>query len=64
MVDDKIHDDVNSALVRLARQHIEVRERSIHRVDVLIIGNIVAKIKLRRGIAEEIQMASTPSVCK
>src|ERR1035437_9704775 len=51
VVDHKIHDDADIALMRLARQGIEVRQSAIHRIDILVIGYIVAKVELRRRIA-------------
>ena len=48
MIDNKIEDDVDVVLLGFAGQQIKVRQRSIHGIDVLVIGDVVAKVYLRR----------------
>ena len=43
-----MHADV--ALVGLGHQAVEVRQRAVLRIDVLVVGDVVAEIDLRRGI--------------
>ena len=47
----EIHNDPDLTLLALRNHVIEVVQVSIHRVDVSIIGNVIAKIHLRRRIA-------------
>src|SRR5271166_538535 len=48
MVDYKIEDDVNVALLGLAGERVEIRQRSVHGVDVFIVRNVIAEVNLRR----------------
>src|ERR1700691_130924 len=50
MVENKIHDDANITLSCVVRQMIEVFQRSIHGVDIFVVGNVVPEINLRGGI--------------
>ena len=49
MIDHKIKDDTDVALFCLTGQYIKIRQSTVHGIDVLVIGNVVAKIHLRRG---------------
>src|SRR2546427_3506618 len=48
VVHHEIQDDANVPGFALTRHAIEIREGAVHRIDVLIVGNIVAKIYLWR----------------
>ena len=48
VIDNKIHHDLEPALVGLGQQLIHVVECAEQRINVLIVGNIVAIIVLRR----------------
>ncbi len=48
VVDDKIENDSYVALFSFGDQAVEIRERSVHGIDVFVIRNVVAEIDLRR----------------
>ena len=50
VVDYKIENDANPLRLRPGLQMIKIVQSSIHRIDVLEVRDIVAKIDLRRGI--------------
>jgi hypothetical protein len=50
VVHHHIHDDADIALLRLRDQAVEVSQRAVLRVDVLVIGDVVPEIDLRRRI--------------
>ena len=47
MVDHQIHHDLQTALVRFGKQLVHILQRAEQRIDILIIGNIVAIVILR-----------------
>ena len=51
VVQHQVHDDANAVLLRVLLHLVEVGERAIDRIDVFVVGNVVAEIDLRRGIA-------------
>ena len=51
VVDDEIHDDADVLFLGSFRQVVEISQGSIHWIDVLVIGNVIAEIDLRRRIA-------------
>ena len=50
MVDDQVHDEAHAAFVDVREQAVEVRERPKHRVDVVVVGDVVAVVGLRGGV--------------
>src|SRR5690606_16879535 len=50
MVHDQVSDDVQAARVRLFEQALEVLQRTIVRVDVVEVRNIVPVVLQRRGV--------------
>ena len=48
VVDHQIHHDLQTALVRFGKQLVHILQRAEQRIDILIIGNIVAVVVLRR----------------
>ena len=48
MVHDKIKNDMNISLSGLAGQVVEVRQRSVHGIDIFIVGNVIAEVDLGR----------------
>ena len=50
MVQHQIHDDTDIALLRFGDEPVEVGEGAILRVDVVVVGDVVAEVDLRRGI--------------
>ena len=48
MVHDEVENDADAALLGFAGEHIEVRQRPVHRIDIFVVGYVVAKIHLRR----------------
>ena len=48
VVDHQIHHDLQTALVRFGKQLVHILQRAEQRIDILIIGNIVAIVILRR----------------
>ena len=47
VVDHQVHDDLQAALVGLGQHLVHVGERAEHRVDVLIVGDVIAVVVLR-----------------
>ena len=47
--DDLIDDDLQPQPVRLCHQRVEIGKRAEHRIDIAIIGNIIAHISHGRG---------------
>jgi hypothetical protein len=50
VVDHEVHHEPHPAVVRRCQQAVEVRERPEHRIDVLVVGDVVAVVVLRRRI--------------
>ena len=50
VVDDEVHDQLHPALVHGREQGVEVRERAERRVDVAVVGDVVAGVVLRRRV--------------
>ena len=50
VVDDELGDDADVAPVRLGDEPIEVRERAVARMDVLVVRDVVAVVFERRRI--------------
>src|SRR6267143_538138 len=48
---DKVQDDAHALLLPLRDHAVEVSERSVHRVNVLVIGDVITEIHLWRGKA-------------
>ena len=48
VVHHEIEDDPDVAFSSAGDQVIEIRERAVHRIDGVVIGNVVAEIHLRR----------------
>ena len=48
VVDHQIHHDLQTALVRFGKQLVHILQGAEQRIDILIIGNIVAVVVLRR----------------
>ena len=47
VVDDEVHHDLQTAPVRLGEQLVHVLQRAEQRVDVLVVGDVVAVVVLR-----------------
>ena len=50
VVDHEVHHELHPARVDGAEQAVEVRERAEHRLDALVVGDVVAVVVLRRGV--------------
>src|ERR1700691_5085723 len=50
VVEDQIHNDADVALVRFGDKAVEVGEGAVLRVDVGVVGDVVAEVDLRRRI--------------
>ena len=50
VVDHEVHDQLHAARVHAREQLVEVRERPEHRVDVLVVADVVAGVVLRRRV--------------
>ena len=50
VVDHQIHHDLQTAPVRLGEQLVHVLQRAEQRVDVLVVGDVVAVVVLRRPV--------------
>ncbi len=48
---NKVEDDSHALLLPLRDHSVEVSERSIHRINVLVVGDVITEIYLRRGKA-------------
>ena len=53
VVDDQLGDDAQPAPVRLAHETLEVAAGSIHRVDVVVIGDVVTVVAQRRWVERQ-----------
>ena len=51
VVHHHVHDHTDMPLARLGNQPVEVLQRPVPRVYVLVVGDVVAEVHLRRGIA-------------
>ena len=47
VVHDQVHDDLQAALVRFGKQLVHIGHRAEQRVDVLVVGDVVAVVVLR-----------------
>ena len=47
MIQNKIHDDADVVLLRFFCEMLEVFQRSIHRIDIFVIRDVIAEIELR-----------------
>ncbi len=50
MVDDEVHHDLHSTLVRRLRQVVEVGQAAEERVDILVVADVVAVVVLGRAV--------------
>ena len=50
VIDNKIHHDLEPTLVGLGQQLVHIVERAEQRINVLIVGNVIAVVVLRRLI--------------
>ena len=50
VVRHQVDDDPDAAAVRLCEHRVEVRQRAEQRVDIAVIGHVVAAVALRRGL--------------
>src|SRR3546814_4578941 len=50
VVRHEIDDQLHAPRVRLRQQPVEVRERAEDRIDIAVIGDVVAEVRHRRGI--------------
>jgi hypothetical protein len=48
--DDEVHHDADAAGVRLAEQLVDVGEGAEHRVDVVVVADVVPVVVLRRPV--------------
>ncbi len=53
VVDDELGDDLEAALMRLLDEGAEVAQRAVDRIDVLVIGNVVAVVAHGRRIERQ-----------
>src|SRR4051812_7696601 len=53
VVDDELGNDPEAATVRLVDKHLEVFARAVLRVDVVIIGNVIAVILTGRRVERQ-----------
>ena len=53
VVDDQLGDDADAAPVRLVDEALEVVERAVARMDVLVVGDVVAVVAQRRRIERQ-----------
>ncbi len=53
VVDDQFGEDAQPACVRFLEQHLEVAQRPVRRVDVAIVGDVVAVVAQRRRIERQ-----------
>jgi len=44
---DEVEDDPDAVPLSLGDHAVEVGERAVHRIDVLVVGNVVSEIHLR-----------------
>src|SRR5262249_41576868 len=50
MVRHEIEDDANTALVKRARQSVEIAKRPEERIDIDIVGDVIAEVSHRRRV--------------
>ena len=48
VVHDEVEDHADPALLRFGDQAVEVGERAVHGIDLLVVGDVVAEVHLRR----------------
>ena len=61
VVEHQFGDDAQAAPVRFAQEHLEVRQRAVDRVDVEVVGDVVAVVlERRRDRTASSQSAVTP----
>ena len=53
VVDDELGDDADAAAVRFGDEVIEVVERAVARMDVLVVGDVVAVVSQRRRVERQ-----------
>ncbi len=64
VVDDEVHDELHPARVQPLDQGVEVCERPEQRVDVLVVADVVAVVRLRRPVHRGQPTTSTPSLSR
>jgi hypothetical protein len=47
VIQDDVDDDADTAAARCLDETIEVRQRAEHRIDILVIADVVAEVDLR-----------------
>lgn len=47
VVHDQVHDDLQAALVRFGKQLVHIGHCAEQRIDVLVVGDVVAVVVLR-----------------
>ena len=50
MVEHQIHDDVDTPFAGFAHQAVKIRHGAIFGIDPAVIGNVVAKVLIGRGV--------------
>ena len=50
VVGHEVDEDLEPSLMRAGNELIEVLQRSVFRIDVAIVGDVIAVVLLRRGI--------------
>ena len=60
VVDDQLGHDADVAAVRLLDEAVEIRERAVARVDVLVVGDVVAVVTQRRRVERQQPEAVDP----
>jgi len=50
VVDHQVDEHANPALTAAVREFDEIAERSVARVDAVVIGDVVSVVALRRGL--------------
>ena len=53
MIDHQLGNDAQPALVRRGKERLEIGERPVVRIDVVIICDVVAIVAQRRGIKRQ-----------
>ena len=48
VVHDKIENDVNAAFFSRSGKRVEIGQGPVHRVDIFVVGNVIAEIDLWR----------------
>ena len=62
VIDDEFGDDAQLAAMRLADEGLEVRHPPERRVDVLVIGDVVAVVAQWRGVERQQPQGSDPEI--